>query len=136
MTVTVKHILPGIPEVLLRPILIARTRYLRVLNPLDIKRGDFNDDAGDRKHLLNCVNKLEVCIELMLDGRCQPTFRLYPVVKPRLPVPQAVSPGSAVRAPLGVKFNNVSPQCRFRSVQLLRGGNGREPDVGIAAANS
>src|SRR5208283_1718446 len=54
---------------------------------LDIKRGDFNDDAGDRKHLLNFVNKLEVCIELMLDGRCQPTFRFPTLVKPRLPVP-------------------------------------------------
>src|SRR5208283_475649 len=136
MAVTVEHILPDIPEVLLRPILVAHAGYLRVLDLMDIEGGNFNNDLGDRQYPLNLINKLEVRIELMLNGRCQPTFRLYPVVKPRLPVPQAVSPLPAVRPPLGVEFDDIGPQCCLRGVQLLIGGNGREPNVGIGAVNS
>jgi hypothetical protein len=111
MSIAEEDILPDIPEVLLRTVLIISPGDGRVHDLLDIEGGHFDGNIGDRQDIGYQPYRFDICIELIPDRGSQPILRIPPVKEPRLPVPSlAVSPESSVPSPLGIEFNYIGSE--------------------------
>ena len=74
MPVTEQHVLPDVPEPKLLPLLIFFVMYRRILNLLNIKTRNFNNDLAYWKYLINIFNNSEMTVNFAFDRRGKPTF--------------------------------------------------------------
>jgi hypothetical protein len=137
VTVPIEHVLPDVPEVLLRSVLIVCSPDLRIPDLLDIECGHFHNDFRHGDNALDLLDDLEVGVELVLDGGSQPPLGFLPVQEPGLPVPGlAVSTGPPILLPFCIQFHQVGPQADFCDVQLPLPTHRRNANPGIAAIDT